>query len=504
MKWRAATLVTILAAVLALPAALAEEGNKKGSIPDHPSKLTFEPLDYKPPKAADYRRDLKGGAVAFMVEDHSLPLVTVNVRIRVGSYLDPQGKEGLASMTGELMRSGGAAGRTAQEFDEQADFLATQLGSSIGSTFGSATVNTIVRNLDTSLEMFFGMLRNPGFQQDRIDLSKNRRLQSMERRNDRSGAIEGREWNRLMRGEGHYTARQTTKSSIDSLTRGDLLAFHKKYVHPANFIFAISGDFDSDDMQRRLEKAMEGWESGLKAPPIPRPQHKPAAGLYVVDKPEVNQGRFSIGHIGIERNNPDRYAVEMMNDILGGSGFTSRITNRVRSDEGLAYSAGSSYSPGTYYPGVFRGFFQSKTPTCAQAVHIILEEIDRIRNEKVSEQELETVKNSAIETFPRSFSSASTVAGTFARDEFSGRPSDYWEKYRDRIRAVTVDDVQRMARKYLHPDKLVILAVGDAQGLFKGNPDRPEFDLRKLAPGGKPPVMIPLPDPLTMAYPSGN
>jgi zinc protease len=220
----------------------------------------------------------------------------------------------------------------------------------------------------------------------------------------------------------------------------------------------------------------------------------------MVDKPDVNQGRVSMGLIGIERGNPDEYAIEMMNDVLGGSGFTSRITNRVRSDEGLAYSAGSAFGVGTYYPGLFRAAFQSKSETVAQAVQIVLEEIERIRTQPVSDEELQTVKNSAIEVFPRQFSSAAATAGIFASDELTGRDPAYWKTYRDRIRAVTVADVQRVAQKYLQPDKLVILAVGNVEAMLKGSADKPQYSFDRLR-GARDISRIPLPDPVTMEYP---
>ena len=199
------------------------------------------------------------------------------------------------------------------------------------------------------------------------------------------------------------------------------------------------------------------------------------------------------------RGNPDEFAIDMMNEILGGGGFTSRIMNRVRSDEGLAYDAGSSFSPGVYYPGLFRAGFQSKSSTAAQAAQIVLDEIERIRKEKVSGEELDTVKNNAIEIFPRYFATASAVAGTFANDEFTGRDPRYWETYRDKIRAVTAEDVLRVAENYLHPDKLVILAVGNIDEMLKGNSEKPEYSFQKI--GGGRVQTIPLPDPQTMIYP---
>jgi predicted Zn-dependent peptidase len=207
--------------------------------------------------------------------------------------------------------------------------------------------------------------------------------------------------------------------------------------------------------------------------------------------------------MGAMRDNPDYYALTIMNDILGGGGFTSRITSRVRSDEGLAYSAGSSFGFGVYNPGIFRAAFQSKNPTTSQAIDIIMEEINRLRTTKVTAEELETAKNYFIEVFPRNFATATQIAGIFAQDEFTKRPPDYWTNYRDRIRAVTADDVLRVAQKYLQPDKMVVLVVGNIDEIAKGNPDRPQHSLAKIAKDGTL-RKIPLPDPLTLVYPSGQ
>ncbi len=470
------------------------------TIPPNPRDLKFERLDFTPPKAASYRQVLSNGVVGYFVEDHDLPLTTVSITIRVGSYLDPAGKEGLAAATGSQMRAGGTTRYKADDFDEEADFLAANISSFVGTTSGSASANFLSKDTDKALELFFDMLKNPAFQQDRLDLYKSQQLQQIERRNDRTDAIESREWSRLIYGDKYFLNTWTTKASISSLTRDDLAAFHTRFYNPGNFILAVSGDFKTAELKGKLEKAMAGWVvSGEKTPPVPKFNYSPVPGIYMVNKSDVNQGRISIGHLGIMRGNPDEFAVDMMNDVLGGSGFTSRITNRVRSDEGLAYSAGSSFSAGIYYPGVFRAGFQTKSATAAQATQIVLEEIDRIRKEKVGADELETVKNNAIEVFPRYFSSAAAIAGTFANDEYTGRDPKYWETYRDKVRSVTVDDVLRVAQKYLHPDSLVILAVGNVDDMLKGSPDKAQYSFDKIM-GGRV-TRIPLPDPNTMVYP---
>jgi predicted Zn-dependent peptidase len=471
-------------------------------IPAHPRELKYTTLTYTPPKRDQYRQVLSNGVVVYLVEDHDLPLVNISTIVRTGSYLDPTGKEGLAALTGSQMRVGGTTSKTAEEFDEAADFLAANITNSIGATQGNANLNLLAKDVDQGLSLYFDMLRNPRFQEDRLKLAKSQQLQNMERRNDRTDAIEGREWSRLMYGTDHFSTRETTKASIDGITREDMVAFHQKYYQPAGFIFAVSGDFNTKDMLAKLEAATKGWPVNKQAvPEVPKPTVTQVAGVYTVHKADVNQGRVSIGHTGSVRNNPDAYALEMMNDILGGGGFTSRITSRVRSDEGLAYSAGSNFGLGVYYPGNFRASFQSKNSTTSQAIDIILEEINRIRTTKVSAEELETEKNFAIEVFPRTFATAGQIAGTFAQDEYTKRPADYWATYRDRIRAITADDVLRVAQKYLQPDKLIVLVVGNIDEITKGNPDKPQYSLAKIAKDGQI-RRIPLPDPLTMVYPS--
>ncbi|MDD5544487.1 MAG: pitrilysin family protein [Acidobacteriia bacterium] len=466
--------------------------------------LKYPTLTFTPPRAEKYRHVLSNGVVAFLVEDHDLPLINVSIIVKAGSYLDPAGKEGLASLVGSQIRAGGTTTRKAEQFDEDADFLATPISTSIGETQGNATMNTLTKNLDESFKLFFELIQHPGFQADRLTLAKSQILQQMERRNDNTDVIEEREWDRLLYGDSFFENKYSTKASIDSITRDDLIAFHKKYFQPGDFTLAVSGDFKTDEMIKKLEASMQGWEvSSEKIPDVPKPVFTPVPGIYVVNKASVNQGRVRIGHLGDMRDNPDNYALSVMNSILGGGGFTSRIVSRVRSDEGLAYSAGSSFGMGVYFPGPFMGYFQSKSPSCAQGGQIVIDEINRIRTTKVSKEELDTAINYFIETFPRSFATAQQIAGTFANDEFTHRPKNYWNTYRDHIKAVTADDVQRVAQKYLHPDQLIVLMVGNVDDMMKGNPDKPQFAIGKLTTDGKI-HNIPLPDPLTMTYPKAQ
>ena len=494
-------LLLALVLLTAAPAALLAQTAQPQGVPAHPKELKYTPLTYTPPKRASFRHVLSNGVVVYAVEDHDLPLVNVSTLVRTGTYLEPADKVGLAGLVGSQMRAGGTQKMTAEQFDEAADFLAAQISSGVGSTQGSANLNLLAKDLDKGLALYMDMLRTPAFQEDRLKLAKSQILQQLERRNDNTTVIEAREWGRLLQGSEHFSTRDMTKASVESITRQDLVDFHQRYYQPAGFIIAASGDFKTPELLAKLEAAFKGWPSNKMAvPDVPKPTQTPVAGIYTVHKPDVNQGRVSIGHTGSTRDNPDSYALDIMNEILGGGGFASRITSRVRSDEGLAYSAGSAYGMGVYYPGTFRAAFQSKSATTSQAIQIVLDEINRIRTAKVSAEELETSKNSFIETFPRIFSTAAQIAGTFAQDEYTKRPADYWDTYRQRIAAITADDVQRVAQKYLDPSKLVILVVGNIDDITKGNPDHPEYSLTKLAATGQI-RRIPLPDPLTMVYP---
>lgn len=488
-----------LAILATATAAAAPAVAQPSAIPDHPDKLVFAPIVYTPPSAKDHRVVLKNGMVVFIAEDPTLPLVNIELTLRTGSYLVPAGKEGLAALTGSQIRRGGTKTLTAEQLDEKLDFLAANVGTSIGETSGRASLNTLRDNLDESLKVFVEMLKEPRFQEDRLALAKEQALQDMKKRNDDSEDVEAREWNVLLYGEDHFSNRFTTAASVPSISRSDLVDFHKKYVHPANMIAAVSGSFSRPEMIRKLEAAFANWPgTAATVPPVPSEIHTAAPGVYRIQK-DVNQGRVSIGLPSVRRGDPDAYALEVMNEILGGSGFTSRIMKTVRSDEGLAYSAGSGLRFGVYYPGSFRAEFQSKSRTVAYATQLVLQEIKGMREKPVTEEELDTIKRNLIETFPSTFGSKAQTVGIFAADEYTHRDPTYWQTYRDRIRAVTAADVQRVAQKYLAPEKMVVLVVGDQKEIDLGD-GKHQTSLEALAEGRKV-VVLPLRDPLTMKRP---
>ncbi len=473
------------------------QSNEAGIV-RRPEQLKFPPLIFEPPSPSEFRVVLKSGPVAYVVPDRELPLVNIVVEVHVGQYVEPEGKEGLAELTGYLLARGGTKSKPAEALEERLAFLAAQLNSSVGETQGTVSLNLLSKDLDEGLGILREVLTAPRFQDDKIALRKQQMLQEMKQRNDDSEAIEGREFEFLAYGENFWANRYSTAASVESITKADLEGFHQKWFHPDQFVLAVSGDFDKDEMVKKLEAVFADWPfAGEKPPPIPTNTMLASPGVYIVDK-DVNQGRVSIMLPGIMRQDPDYFAVQVMNDILGGGGFTSRIMSSVRSDEGLAYSAYSVFQGGIYYPSVFTAGYQSKSRTVSYAASIVLKEMKKMTETEPTDQEFNTSKRGYIDRFPHSFATKAQVAGLFAGDEFTGRYArdpEYFKKYRSRIEAVTKEDVQRVAKKYLEPDKAVILIVGQKSDITMKLPAHPTT-LQDLT--GGPVKDWPLRDPLTM------
>jgi len=466
-----------------------------GDIVDHPDKLKFKKLNYQPPKPDDYRHELKCGATAYIAENHEVPVFNMTVYVHTGSIYEPVEKAGLADMTGYLMRNGGVQGMTAKEIDERLAYLAGEINANRGITQGNVNLFCLSKDMDEGLGILKKILYAPVFDQAALDRYRTDILSDLEQRNASTSAIESREWNFLMYGDHPCTTPyRRTEQSVNSITRDDLIAFHKKYFFPENFIIAVSGDFKTDDLITKLDNMFGGWPSQkLELPIISDQIADPEPGVYMVKKDDVNQSRIRVGHLGVKRDIPDQYALMVMNDILGGGGFTSRIMRRVRSDEGLAYNTGSAFDRPVQYPGTFRAWFQTKHETAAFGTRLIVDEIKRIRNEKCEDEIVENSKASIISDLVNPFSSKNDIVNTFASDDYTGRPDNYWQDYTKNMEAVTPDDVQAVAQKYLHPDKLVFLVVGDPDAVEKGSDKHEEHfsDFGDI-------TIIPLRDPMTL------
>ena len=479
--------------LLILLAALAQpfQAAHSAGIPARPEKLSFPPLKFDAPVPDQYRVTLASGPVAYLVPDRERPLVNITVYGRTGKYLEPAGKEGLAELTGWLMSHAGAGTNAAAQFEERIAFLGAQLDSTIGDTQGSVSLNLLSKDLDTGLGLLRDVLYAPRFEDDTIALRKQQTLQAMKQRNDDTSAIEDREADYLAQGETFWANRYSTSNSVESITRRDIRDFHFQWFWPSNFVIAVTGDFERNAMVSKLEKVFAGGPPLISAdpllqtgtpPPIPTNLTFAPPGVYLVHKPEVDQGRVSLLLPGIQRGNPDYYAVLIMNHILGGGGFTSHLMNRIRSDEGLAYSVYSRFQPGVYYPGTFTIGFQSKSRTVAFACAIALEETRRMSTQPVNAAELEVAQKGLIEGFPNFFNTREKIAEQFAMDEFTGRHAQdpqFWKNFRANLQAVTPQDVLRVAKKYLTSDRFVVLVVGNREDILRGDPTHP-VDLKSL------------------------
>ena len=463
-------------------------------IPDRPEKLKYPELTFEVPEADSLRFELEDGTPVYAKQDTQFPLVNITVYFRGGSYLVPAGKEGLAGITGAAWRSGGAGERTAQELDEELDFLAANLGTNIGEVSGSASLNVLSKDLEEAMAIFMDVLTAPRFQQDRFDKAKENRLQAMKQRNDDTADIEAREWNRLIFGDDYWQNRLATKASVDGITTGDSKGFVNSLVRSGNLVVAVAGDFEPAELEALLNKTVGSLEPLAKTlPAIPQPDHTPEPGVYVINKPDVNQGRVSIGRPGFREGYPDEFPLMVGNDILGGYGFTARMMKRIRSDEGLAYSAYASLGFPVTIPGKFRAFYQSKSSTCAYAAEIFFGLLNDMRTASASDEEIKTTKASFIETFPRQFASAAQVVGLYAVDEILGRDHGYWIEYRDNVAAVNGEEIQEAMKKNLDPETMIVLVVGNIEEIMAGHP---EHDARLTDFGEI--KNVPLRDPMTL------
>lgn len=450
-----------LALVLAVGATSAcDGGSQKGPRPED---FTYEPLDFTPPAPDQFRTELSNGLVVYIAEDHEIPWVDASLMVRTGPFLEPADKIGLAAMTSRIMREGGTTSMTGEEINERMDFLA----GSVSAT--SLSIHT--RYLDEAMGIWMDILKNPAFPEDKIRRNKERALVAYENRNKNVSTVGRRAFSELVYGADSPINAVQTDAIINGINRGDLFGWHRRFWGANNALLIVAGDFDRDEMLQKLEDTFGKWENAEEAvPPIPAVTQAASAGVYMIE-PEVipNQGVIQIGHLGLMRDDPDYPAVDLMNYILGGGSFSSRITKIVRSDNGLAYSTGSRFSGGTLYPGTFTASCQTKNSTVVFAAQLMLNEIERIRNEPVPEEDLEFARTARVNAFPAQFGGggrSGAMFGTlrnFANLEFNNRPMDYYDTYVQRYEAVTVEDIQRVAQEYLRPENMIIMISGNIE-----------------------------------------
>ncbi len=307
------------------------------------------------------------------------------------------------------------------------------------------------------------MLRNPIFDADKLELSRVALRSGIARRNDQPAQIGGREFAKLMFGTESPYARYPEYATVDAITRDDLLAFHKAWFHPENIQIAIWGDFDKASILKLLEQRFGNWKAGgtkVPAPPKVDYQYKP--GVYLVDKPDLNQSQVLIGHIGGFMTDPDYADLIVMNNILG-VGFGSRMVDAIRSREGLAYSTVSAYSAGLERPGTFRSYAATKSRSTGKAIQEMTKVIKSMQTEPPTDEELSQGKDSYLNSFVFQFDSRSEIVNRIMEYDFYGIPENFLQTVKERVETVTAGSVEAAAKKNLHPDALKILVVGNAK-----------------------------------------
>ncbi|HBG07931.1 MAG TPA: insulinase family protein [Geobacter sp.] len=422
-----------------------------------PRQLTFPPLKFQLPKSE--RLQLKNGMTVYLLQDHELPIVNLTAYLNAGGIYDPPDQVGLAAITGATLRSGGTLQTHPDKLDRELEFMASSIESGINTDHASVSLSTLTKNLERTLALFAEVVTKPGFDPARVELARSHAIESIRRQNDDPKAIAGRELNRAIYA-GHPLGRIATLASVKAISREDLISFHNRYFYPANTILAVSGDFDREKLLATLETLFAGWPNRAASfPEVANPSEELSAEVLHVQK-EVNQSVIRMGHLGIDKNNPDLYAIKVMDYILGG-GFTSRLTQEIRSNQGLAYNVDSYFETGRRFKGPFIAETETKSESTAKAITLLRSIIAGMTQAEVSDVELKLAKDAIINSFIFGFTRSDAVVNQQARLEFFGYPAGYLENYRDNIARVTREDVLRVARKYLHLDAMRLVVVGD-------------------------------------------
>jgi len=491
--------VLCLIAILGCGCAETDEKNRS-VLPKHPSDIVFPEYVFDVPVASSFLEELDNGVLVFVVEDKELPLIQVAATFVGGKYLDPADQTGLTRMMASMLRSGGTTRISAEEFDERVAFLAANIGVYGGKSVISATLDCLSSNFEECFSLFFDMLRHPMFQESRLRIEKDDAIETMKQRNDFPSNILSREFASKMYGNS-YLGSAPVKESVLSINRHALLNQYNKIISPSNLILSISGDFIKKEMLQHLNETVGKWPVGSSVPNPPAVDSTFKPGIYYVDQ-DVPQGAVKIGVRSVQQDDPDVQALSVMNFILGGGGFSSRITQSVRSDEGLAYGAGSQFSASPWGNGAWVAGFESKSSTVALAAKLVFDEIERIKTEPVSDEDLALAKNALVEQFPSHFQSKSETLGVFVMDEITNRDSEYWSTYREKIRAVTSEDVMRVANRILIQENMVIVVVGDWGSIKNGDVGGRATmqDVSSLVGGEI--VELPLRNPLTLEVPN--
>jgi predicted Zn-dependent peptidase len=490
--FRTISIVTLLAGFVLLSPA--QTSNK----PLQYKKLKFPPLrEIQLPEPARFQP--ANGMIIYLLEDHTLPLIQGSVLVRTGSRYEPADKIGLASMTGQVMRTGGTTSKTGDELDEMLERVGASVETYIGTTSGGARLSVLKEDIDMGLGVLADVLRNPAFRDDKIELAKVAARSSISRRNDQVTAIAAREFRRLIYGPNHPYARMTEYATIDNISKQDLIDFHKKAFVPNNMMVAFWGDFKTVEMKSKLEKMFGDWgRQDVSFLPVPSPRLAAQKTVNFIRKDDVNQSNIYLGHLGGLLNDPESGPLNVADQAFGGAA-ASRLFKKVRSDQGLAYAVGSFWGESYDYPGVFQMSGSTKSGTTMKMIRSIEHEFDNFIKNGITGDELKYAKDSYLNSFVFRYDTKGKIINELMTLEYFGYPKDFIQKQQQEVQQATIASVDDAVKKRWNPDALTLLVVGKDSDF-----DEP---LSSLGMNVKtiditipqPPVKLPDPTPETIA-----
>jgi zinc protease len=405
------------------------------------------------------RTVLPNGLVLLVCEERSLPFVTIQFLINSGSWKDPSGEEGLSYLTARGLLLG-TTKRKVTVIHEELDFMGAGLSSSSGRDYATLSLKVLKKDLDKGWDLFMEVLTQPTFPEEEIKREVEKTLAAIQSAEDQPDDVAEKEFQKtlfLTSPYGHPV--EGTKESIPRITREAINRFYRSYYHPNNAILTIVGDISVDEVKKRLLPSLAKWPMA-EIPKIPfKTSFAKEPKTVKIDR-GITQANIILGHAGVSRDNPDYYALTVMNYILGGGGFSSRLVEEIRNKRGLAYSVGSFFDTGKY-PGSFQIALQTKNSSAREAITLSLQGMERIRKELISEKELDGAKKYLVGSFPMRLNTQGKLTGFLTQVEYFGLGLDYPEKYPSLIQSITREDVLRVAKKYLHPKNTILVVVAN-------------------------------------------
>lgn len=406
------------------------------------------------------RPRLANGVQLVLATQSSVPMVAIACLVDGGARLDPPGKAGLAGLTASLLGEG-TKGRSSQEIARLVDSLGASLRTSAGQDWIEVGATVLARDFETGVDLIARSLREPTFPPEEVSRIRTEVLGELKASDDNPHMVAQRAFRKATFGNAPYGHPvDGTPEAVKRLSREDVVAFHRREIVPGRTLCAMVGDVSVERMREVATRLLGGWEAAGTPAAEPSPAPTPPARTVLVDMP-VTQANIAIGQIGVARSSPDYFPILLMNHVLGGGGFTSRLMQKIRTEGGLAYGVSSSFAS-TRLPGPFQVVLQTKVASVAEAIRLVRGEIRRLHDEGATAEELEAAKDFLTGNFALRLDSSSKLAGFLAQVQYFGLGDDYVARYAERVRAVTVADVRRVAVEHLHPDALVEVVVGPA------------------------------------------